>query len=89
MFLARLVLRNAHQLTFLSSYEAILLAPGENKIDVDVDTRKFSQAHDSSQKASFRNQKKTDHDYQVSPPLLSSLSTRRTTPSPTCSALVC
>lgn len=58
MFLARLVLRNAHQLTFLSSYEAILLAPGENKIDVDVDTRKFPQAHDSSQKAYFRNQKK-------------------------------
>lgn len=41
-FIARLALLNAHLLTFCPSYEAILLAPGENKIDVDVDTRNFS-----------------------------------------------
>lgn len=29
-----------------NSYEAILLGPGENKIDVEVDTRKYFVAHD-------------------------------------------
>ena len=28
------------------SYEAILLGPGENKIDVEVDTREYTVAHD-------------------------------------------
>lgn len=83
-FITRLDLRNAHLLTIRPSYEAILLAPGENKIDVDIDTRKFSKLQ-----LCTRNTPKLTVNHQVSPPLQSSLSTRKTTPSPTCSAPVC